>query len=172
MTLPPMLKGVSKTTKNQLNEGKKFDYRLPSNYKFTSDESYTNVDLVRDKLRRNFIDHKNFEPMYEAEEGQKYYGKVYQPNKDVYVSVKDPGRKNKILKIQKPNAFVDPNEIDPMRDPLVAASRYVDAEGTKHIDLSLANRPKIKHKKVLTKKDEEDRERDLLAFIFNYENFV
>lgn len=101
MALPQLMKGKVKE-KRELPD---ISYRLPSSFKFTSDERYTDVDLVRDKLRMNLMDHKHFEPMLGAEEGQKYYGKIYQPNKDTYVSVKDPKAKNKLLKITKPTGF-------------------------------------------------------------------
>jgi hypothetical protein len=173
MALPPMMKGAPKTTKHSLGAGRQYEYSLPCDYKFTSDESYTNVDIVREKLRRNLVDHQNFQPMLAAEEGQKYYAKVYQPNKDVYVTVDDPAKKNKLLKIRKPPTHVNPHEIDPMRDPAVAASRHVDADGKKHIDLTLAKKSKRRGpSKPLSRDEEEARERDLLGFILKYENFV
>ena len=67
--------------------------------------------------------------MLGAEEGQRYYGKVYKPNEDTYITVKNPKAKNKLLKITKPNDHTDPNEINPVRDPEVKATRYIDKKG-------------------------------------------
>ena len=45
------------------------------------------------------------------------------------MSVDDPKMKNKLLKITKPDDWVDPYEIDPIRDPEVAATRHIDSKG-------------------------------------------
>jgi hypothetical protein len=52
--------------------------------------------------------------------------------------------KNNVLKIKNLDVLINnpPNEIDPMRDPAVAASRYVDSHGVKHIDWSLITEKK------------------------------
>ena len=76
--LPTVLKPVPRTTKNK---NLKEEYRLPKNFKFTSDPNHTNVENIRDQLRRNKIDHMNFEPFIGSNDGKKYYGeKVYKPN--------------------------------------------------------------------------------------------
>ena len=125
----------------------------------------------------NFIDHKNFDPIIGSKEGQRYFAKVYQPNHDYLVSPKkgDANYKNRILNIRESDDIENPHEIDPMRDPAVAASRYVDSDGVKHIDMSLLKKKGNDRKKQdheLTRQEEEDQERDLLNFIFKYENFV
>ncbi len=39
------------------------------------------LDIVRNKLRKNQIYHMEFEPSYENAEGQRYFAKVYEKNK-------------------------------------------------------------------------------------------
>lgn len=63
------------------------------------------------------VAHMKFDPALGSQEGLQYFGAAYKPNQDVYVNVKDPELKNRILKISKPEGYVDPNEIDPLRVP-------------------------------------------------------
>lgn len=104
MVLPQMFKPQPKTTtqKELKYLNKSYDYSLPQTFKFISDEQQTDIDAVRDKIRWNLMDHQNFDPIIGSKEGQRYYSKVYQPNQEYYVSVKnnDHDYKNNILKIK------------------------------------------------------------------------
>lgn len=70
MALPALMKGTDIEDKNLPEHC----YRLPPGFKFTSDDKFTNIDMVRTRLRKSMIDHINFEPMLGAAEGQKYFG--------------------------------------------------------------------------------------------------
>ena len=82
MFFPQMIKPQVKTTtsKDVKFLTKSYDFKLPAQFKFISDDKKTDIDAVRDKLRMNLIDHKNFDPSIGTKEGQKYYGQVYKPN--------------------------------------------------------------------------------------------
>ena len=60
---------------------------IPQNIKYTTKKEETNVDILRQKIRKNKIDHINFNPIIESNEGKKYYGKLYKPNKRYYESI-------------------------------------------------------------------------------------
>lgn len=47
---------------------------------FTNQQQYNDIYQIRERLRKNKIDHMGFEPILESKEGQKYYRGVYQPN--------------------------------------------------------------------------------------------
>lgn len=66
---------------------------LPQNYKYSSCEKYNDIQQVRDKLRRNQIDHLNFDSYLESEEGSRYNHLVYQRNEVTYQ--KPPESKSK-----------------------------------------------------------------------------
>ena len=40
------------------------------------------IQKIRENIRKNQIFHKNFNPIYEMEEGQKYYKGIYTKNND------------------------------------------------------------------------------------------
>eukprot|EP00356_Strombidium_inclinatum_P000117 CAMPEP_0170513400 /NCGR_PEP_ID=MMETSP0208-20121228/67378_1 /TAXON_ID=197538 /ORGANISM="Strombidium inclinatum, Strain S3" /LENGTH=116 /DNA_ID=CAMNT_0010797127 /DNA_START=221 /DNA_END=571 /DNA_ORIENTATION=+ len=64
---------------------------LPRHFKFSSDEKYNSLEIVRDRLRKNKFMHKDFDPKLECEEGLKYHYNVYKMNEVTYMSpTKDP----------------------------------------------------------------------------------
>lgn len=57
---------------------------IPKHYKYHSDIRYNSIEIVRDKLRKNTIDHPNFDHHLESNNGIKYHYGVYQPNVETY----------------------------------------------------------------------------------------
>ena len=53
---------------------------IPQNYNYHTDEKFNSIQTIRDKLRKNKIDHLNFDPIFESGEGLKYYHDLYQRN--------------------------------------------------------------------------------------------
>ena len=53
---------------------------VPRNYNYHGDEKFNSIQIVRDKLRRNKIDHLNFDAVLESSEGLKYHHTVYRQN--------------------------------------------------------------------------------------------
>ena len=73
------------TVKNSYqNVNKSFDLRLPRKLKFTNNPEYTNVDCIREKLRKNYISRHVYDPQLESPESKRYYQKVYKPNEFTY----------------------------------------------------------------------------------------
>jgi len=52
--------------------------------RFSSNTIKTDLDNVRNKIRRNKFDHLNFNSVLDIEEGQRYYRGIYEPNKAIY----------------------------------------------------------------------------------------
>ena len=53
---------------------------IPRHIKFTSDRSQRDVGKIREQLRKNKIEHMNFNPVLESEEGDMYFKGIYQAN--------------------------------------------------------------------------------------------
>lgn len=51
---------------------------MPKNFKFTNDPNYQNLEAMRQRMRKNRIEHNNFSAVIGSSEGKKYY------NEDVY----------------------------------------------------------------------------------------
>lgn len=68
----------------ELPRAMKCRYPIPQNIKYTSDIKYNDITQCRDRLRRNKIEHKNFEPKYECNEGNSYFYKLYRKNQETY----------------------------------------------------------------------------------------
>ena len=61
--------------------------KIPKELRFSSNAIKTDLDHVRNKIRRNKFDHLNFNSVLDIEEGQRYYRGIYEPHKTVYQSV-------------------------------------------------------------------------------------
>jgi len=61
--------------------------KIPKELRFSSNTIATDIENVRNKMRRNKFDHLNFNSVLDNEEGQRYYRGIYEPNKTVYKSV-------------------------------------------------------------------------------------
>ena len=64
----------------------------------TNERKYNDIYQIRERLRRNRIDHIGYEPILEGKEGQKYYRGIYKPNQTTYQPLTSDKRK---LIIQK-----------------------------------------------------------------------
>ena len=66
---------------NKSNESDRTDFEtIPKNTKITNNPNWSNVDHLRHKARRHFMDHTSIMPAFETEE----FKKIYRVNKDWY----------------------------------------------------------------------------------------
>ena len=72
--------------------------RFPKDLMFTNQQQYNDIYQIRERLRKNKVDHMGYEPILESKEGQKYYRGVYEPNQTTFQPLTSDRRK---LIIQK-----------------------------------------------------------------------
>lgn len=65
---------------NYLSETQKYDLKIPRFFKVTNRIEDNDLDLIKTKLRKNKIDHLNFNAALENNEGRRYFSGVYVPN--------------------------------------------------------------------------------------------
>ena len=58
--------------------------KLDSNLKYTNDPQSNDIQKIRNSIRKNQIDHKNFNPIYTTKEGEKYYRGIYTKNNEYF----------------------------------------------------------------------------------------
>lgn len=76
--------------------------------------------------------------------------------------MKDPEKKNKLLKISKPEGYVDPNEIDLLREE----GSFIGDDGKVHLQKT----DKKPEPEPEEKQEGEKFEKDLFKFVLNFNN--
>ena len=57
-----------------------FSSNAKAKLKYTNNEKFVDIVQVRERLRKNKIDHLNYNPVLDMKEGMKYYKGLYTPN--------------------------------------------------------------------------------------------